>query len=171
MVLSSDAAPAENPSGLLQGQQSTRDTSANPLHFPRLHLPTPHGEKSLGKAFHFFMCFLPAVSPQPLARMRERLRSWRLRQHAPLHFYPTELSKLFTYFDRTSRSLAPTEVQVAQKAPGTELAAAERHREAQPSSSIGRALATQRLGDKSRMMREYHVRFCEGLRLHNFFVG
>ena len=67
-----------------------------------------------------FTCFLPAVSPQALARMRERIRSWRLPQHAPLpladiarilnpvlqgwwqyygRFYPTELSKLFTYFD------------------------------------------------------------------------
>ncbi|OKO71448.1 group II intron reverse transcriptase/maturase [Bradyrhizobium sp. NAS96.2] len=67
-----------------------------------------------------FTCFLPAVSPQALTRMRERIRSWRLPQHAPLpladiarilnpvlqgwwqyygRFYPTELWKLFTYFD------------------------------------------------------------------------
>jgi IS5 family transposase len=38
-------------------------------------------------------------------------------------------------------------------------------------------LVTQRLGDKSRMMREYHVRFCEGLRVklprptRQFFCG
>jgi RNA-directed DNA polymerase len=67
-----------------------------------------------------FTCFLPAVSPQALKRMRERIREWRLPQHAPLplediahslnptlrgweqyygRFYPTELRKLFEYFD------------------------------------------------------------------------
>ncbi len=67
-----------------------------------------------------FTCFLPAVSPQALKRMRERIRSWRLPQHAPLRlediarslnpvlagwwryygrFYPTEMGKLFVYFD------------------------------------------------------------------------
>ncbi|TGN37623.1 group II intron reverse transcriptase/maturase [Paracoccus liaowanqingii] len=67
-----------------------------------------------------FTCFLPAVSPQALKRMRDRIRSWRLPQHAPLplvdiarminpvldgwwryygRFYPTEMWKLFTYFD------------------------------------------------------------------------
>jgi RNA-directed DNA polymerase len=68
-----------------------------------------------------FTNFLPAVSPQALKRMRERIRGWRLRQHAPLsladiarslnpilrgwwqyygRFYPTELwSKLFCHFD------------------------------------------------------------------------
>lgn len=67
-----------------------------------------------------FTCFLPAVSPQALKRMRDRIREWRLPQHAPLslediahslnpvlrgwdqyygRFYPTELRKLFEYFD------------------------------------------------------------------------
>jgi RNA-directed DNA polymerase len=67
-----------------------------------------------------FTCFLPAVSPEALKRMRARIRSWRLAQHAPLalediaqslnpvlrawwqyygRFYPTELWKLFRYFD------------------------------------------------------------------------
>lgn len=67
-----------------------------------------------------FTCFLPAVSPQALKRMRARIRSWRLPQHAPVpltdiarqlnpilegwwryygRFYPTEMWKLFTYFD------------------------------------------------------------------------
>lgn len=67
-----------------------------------------------------FTCFLPAVSPQALKRMRDRIRSWRLPQHAPLplgdiarllnpvltgwwqyygRFYPTEMWKLFKYFD------------------------------------------------------------------------
>jgi RNA-directed DNA polymerase len=67
-----------------------------------------------------FTCFLPAVSPQALKRMRTRIREWRLPQHAPLslediarslnpvlrgweqyygRFYPTELRKLFEYFD------------------------------------------------------------------------
>ncbi|WP_245284141.1 group II intron maturase-specific domain-containing protein [Bradyrhizobium sp. Cp5.3] len=67
-----------------------------------------------------FTRFLPAIGPQALKRMRERIRSWRLPQHAPLplvdiarilnpvlqgwwqyygRFYPTELWKLFTYFD------------------------------------------------------------------------
>jgi RNA-directed DNA polymerase len=67
-----------------------------------------------------FTCFLPAVSPQALKRMRERIRSWRLPKHAPLplaviarslnpvlqgwwryygRFYPTEMWKLFVYFD------------------------------------------------------------------------
>lgn len=67
-----------------------------------------------------FTCFLPAVSPQALKRMRSRIREWRLSQHAPLslediarslnpvlrgweryygRFYPTELRKLFEYFD------------------------------------------------------------------------
>lgn len=31
-----------------------------------------------------FTCFLPAVSPQALRRMRDRIRSWRLPKHAPL---------------------------------------------------------------------------------------
>lgn len=67
-----------------------------------------------------FTCYLPAVSPQALRRMRERIRSWRLPRHAPLRlediarslnpvlegwwryygrFYPTEMRKLFVYFD------------------------------------------------------------------------
>jgi group II intron reverse transcriptase/maturase len=67
-----------------------------------------------------FTCFLPAVSPQALKRMRERIRSWHLPKHAPLslvdiartlnpvlkgwwqyygRFYPTEMWKLFVYFD------------------------------------------------------------------------
>jgi RNA-directed DNA polymerase len=67
-----------------------------------------------------FTCFLPAVSPQALKRMRAQIREWRLPQHAPLslvdiahslnpvlrgweqyygRFYPTELRKLFEYFD------------------------------------------------------------------------
>ena len=67
-----------------------------------------------------FTCFLPAVSPAALKRMRLRIRQWRLPQHAPLalediarsldpvlrgwwqyygRFYPTELRKLFEYFD------------------------------------------------------------------------
>ena len=67
-----------------------------------------------------FTNFLPAASPQALKRMRERIRSWRLAQHAPLplediarslnpvlrawwqyygRFYPTEMRKLFEYFD------------------------------------------------------------------------
>lgn len=67
-----------------------------------------------------FTCFLPAVSPQALKRMRDRIRGWRLPQHAPLsleeiarslnpvlrgwwhyygRFYPTEMWKLFRYFD------------------------------------------------------------------------
>ena len=67
-----------------------------------------------------FTNFLPAVSPQALKRMRARIRSWRLPQHAPLplediarslnpvlrgwnqyygRFYPTEMWKLFKYFD------------------------------------------------------------------------
>jgi len=67
-----------------------------------------------------FTCFLPAVSPQALKRMRDRIREWRLPQHAPLslediahslnpvlrgwdqyygRFYPTELRKLYEYFD------------------------------------------------------------------------
>lgn len=67
-----------------------------------------------------FTCFLPAASPQALKRMRERIRAWRLPQHAPLpleqiasilnpalrawwhyygRFYPTEMRKLFEYFD------------------------------------------------------------------------
>ena len=67
-----------------------------------------------------FTCFLPAVSPEALKRMRERIRGWRLPQHAMLplediahklnpvlrgweqyygRFFPTELWKLYTYFD------------------------------------------------------------------------
>ncbi len=67
-----------------------------------------------------FTCFLPAVSPLALKRMRARIREWRLPRHAPLplediarslnpvlrgweqyygRFYPTELRKLFEYFD------------------------------------------------------------------------
>lgn len=67
-----------------------------------------------------FTCFLPAVSPQSLKRMRMRIREWRLPQHAPLslediarslnpvlrgwdqyygRFYPTELRRIFEYFD------------------------------------------------------------------------
>lgn len=67
-----------------------------------------------------FTCFLPAVSPQALKRMRARIRGWRLPRHAPLsladiarslnpilrgwwhyygRFYPTEMWKLFRYFD------------------------------------------------------------------------
>lgn len=67
-----------------------------------------------------FTSFLPAPSPQALERMRERIRSWRLAQHAPLpleviarslnpflrgwwqyygRFYPTAMRKLFEYFD------------------------------------------------------------------------
>lgn len=67
-----------------------------------------------------FTGFLPAVSPQALKRMRERIRSWRVPRHAPLsleeiahslnpvlegwwryygRFYPTEMWKLFMYFD------------------------------------------------------------------------
>ena len=67
-----------------------------------------------------FTCFLPAVSPQALLRMRDRIREWRLPRHAPLsleeiahrlnpvlrgwnqyygRFYPTELRRLFEYFD------------------------------------------------------------------------
>ncbi len=67
-----------------------------------------------------FTSFLPAVSPQALKRMRERIRDWRLPQHAPLplvdiartldpvlqgwwqyygRFHPTEMWKLFKYFD------------------------------------------------------------------------
>ncbi len=67
-----------------------------------------------------FTCFLPAVSPEALKRMRVRIRSWRLPRHAPLalediarslnpilrgwwqyygRFYPTEMRKLFEYFD------------------------------------------------------------------------
>lgn len=67
-----------------------------------------------------FTCFLPAVSPQALKRMRDQIRSWRLLRHAPLplediarilnpvlrgwwhyygRFYRTEMWKLFRYFD------------------------------------------------------------------------
>ena len=67
-----------------------------------------------------FTSFLPAVSAQALKRMRARIRAWRLPQHAPLslkdiarklnptlegwwqyygRFYPTEMWKLFRYFD------------------------------------------------------------------------
>jgi len=67
-----------------------------------------------------FTNFLPAVSPQALKRMRARIRSWRLPKRAHLslgeiarvvnpilrgwwqyygRFYPTELRKLFEYFD------------------------------------------------------------------------
>jgi RNA-directed DNA polymerase len=67
-----------------------------------------------------FTRFLPAVSPQALKRMRAQIREWRIPQHAPLslediarslnptlrswevyygRFYPTELRKLFEYFD------------------------------------------------------------------------
>jgi RNA-directed DNA polymerase len=67
-----------------------------------------------------FTNFLPAVSPQALRRMRDRIRGWRLSHHAPLpladvarmlnpvlrgwwqyygRFCPTEMWKLFKYFD------------------------------------------------------------------------
>jgi len=67
-----------------------------------------------------FTCFSPAVSPKSLKSMRTRIREWRLPQHSPLplediarslnptlrgwdnyygRFYPTELRKLYEYFD------------------------------------------------------------------------
>jgi hypothetical protein len=67
-----------------------------------------------------FTSFLPAVSPKALKRMRERIRSWRLGDHALLtmeeithfinpilrgwwqyygRFYPTAMFKLFKYLD------------------------------------------------------------------------
>jgi RNA-directed DNA polymerase len=67
-----------------------------------------------------FTCFSPAVSPKSLKSMRTRIREWRLPQHSPLplediarslnptlrgwdnyygRFYPTELRKLYQYFD------------------------------------------------------------------------
>ena len=67
-----------------------------------------------------FTCFLPAVSPEALKRMRQRIRQWRIPKHAPLplediarqlnpvltgwwhyygRFYPTAMHKLFMYFD------------------------------------------------------------------------
>ncbi|MGX1356985.1 group II intron reverse transcriptase/maturase [Bradyrhizobium elkanii] len=67
-----------------------------------------------------FTCFLPGVSPNSLKEMRARIRGWRLPQHSPLplediarslnpvlrgwdqyygRFYPTELRRLYEYFD------------------------------------------------------------------------
>lgn len=67
-----------------------------------------------------FTCFLPAVSPSSLMRARMRIREWRITKHTPLslediarklnptlrgwdqyygRFYPTELRKLYEYFD------------------------------------------------------------------------
>jgi hypothetical protein len=67
-----------------------------------------------------FTSFLPGVSPKALEKMRERIRSWRLGDHAPLpiedvarfinpilrgwwqyygRYYPTAMFRLFKYLD------------------------------------------------------------------------
>jgi hypothetical protein len=129
--------------------------------------------------------FMPAVSAMAIKRMRRTLRAWQLpRQtsvglHELAQRYNTTLRGWLTYYgrfyksamravgDHFDRGLLAWPPEISQVCGTSALGSPLADENGQPTPSVVHPLARpwqiHGPGDGSRMTRECHVRFCEGL--------